>query len=376
MKLNKKDYLRIYGIIKNKVVIGPKTVNIHLNNYCNYKCLFCWYHSPLVKSNYKRKKELDFGILKRVIDECAEMGVEEISLESEGETFLYPKIIELISYIKSKGMKVGAYTNGFFENIDIENLKDVDWLAVNLSAGTERTYRVLQAGGRANAFRKVIKNLMHICALTKRYGKPKVWIVYIITELNYKEIEKIIKICAKLCIRYVKFKLIEATTETKMLMPSKSAIEFLKNAILKIKTKKYPLSHNLDEILSIISQQDFLKNCYGIEKTDLHNDRYFYFHNTQCEQYKCYIPWFKSYIDIEGRVIAPCDNGGMFIMGNIKNESFKDIWFSKKYMEIRIRAKTELDLKDKIWQQCRYCTNTRFNKNIYELIKNIEKRRR
>ena len=100
MRFSKRDNVRLSGIKRNRVLLGPRKVNIHVNNYCNHRCLFCWYHSPLLGLKQKRE-ELDFDTLKGIIDDCAGMGVEIIDLEGEGEVFLYSRIIDVIAYIKS-----------------------------------------------------------------------------------------------------------------------------------------------------------------------------------------------------------------------------------------------------------------------------------
>ena len=50
----------------------------------------------------------------------------------------------------------------------------------------------------------------------------------------------------------------------------------------------------------------------------------------------CYIPTYTFFLDYQGDVlICPHDWGKKIILGNLNNESFSEIWFSKKAMRIR-----------------------------------------
>ncbi|RKZ25131.1 hypothetical protein DRQ26_06405, partial [bacterium] len=249
-----------------------------------------------------------------------------------------------------------------FVNIDAKTV-DVDWLRVNLSAATEKTYSKIHTNGKRGLLKEVIRNIENI---TKNHH-TRVTVVFIITELNWKEIEKAIRICLETGVKEIAFKLMEASEETKSLILSHSSARKLQKLIEYIMAKEYRIRHNLNEILETISAEGFGKDKVAIKKTRLHNDRYFYF-SSQNKKYACYIPWFYSYIDVHGRVIAPCDNGGTMVMGNVKKEGFRNIWFSDKYMKARIAAKNGIDVNKKRWQQCRYCTNIGFNKSVQDII--------
>tara|TARA_Y100000591_G_C21828283_1_gene698005 strand:+ start:1284 stop:2186 length:903 start_codon:yes stop_codon:yes gene_type:complete len=50
----------------------------------------------------------------------------------------------------------------------------------------------------------------------------------------------------------------------------------------------------------------------------------------------CYIPSYTFFLDYQGDVLmCPHDWGKKIILGNLNNEKFLDIWFSKKFMKIR-----------------------------------------
>lgn len=109
IKLTKLDILRLKGIINNRPIIGPREVNIHINNACQRKCIFCWYFSPLV-SWKEEQSQLPLPIVKNIVSDCAKMKVQTINFEG-GEVTLYPHLKEAFQLVKSKGFRLITYSH-------------------------------------------------------------------------------------------------------------------------------------------------------------------------------------------------------------------------------------------------------------------------
>jgi len=368
MKSVSNDAKRIKGIIDNDVYIGPKRVNIHLNNYCNLNCIFCWYHSKLIRKRPSKNRNFDYNLLKDITDNCAEMGVDIVDLEGDGEPLLYPRIGELIKYIKGKSLKIKIYTNALFENFDLVNLRYVDYLDINLSATTAETYAKVHANGEKSIFPRVLRNLNKISKIRKICKNPNVTLTFVINELNYRELEKIIRLGDRFGFDRINFKMFEATQDTAKIILKKDSIKemiFLAKEALK---KGYKISNNLNDVSEILKHKQ-LKKSYYINWGKKHNDRFFYFEGYPYKDHGCYVGWFAAYIDLDYRVVAPCDNVGIATAGSINKKRFNDIWFSKKYKKIRQDAKDNLDINTKKWQECKYCHNILFNQKINRVLK-------
>lgn len=66
----------------------------------------------------------------------------------------------------------------------------------------------------------------------------------------------------------------------------------------------------------------------------------------------CYIPSYTFFLDYQGDVlICPHDWGKKIILGNLKKESFLEIWFSKKSMQIR----KMLNSSNRNFKPCNVC---------------------
>ena len=115
MDSRSKNALRIVSIIKNKPMIGPRTILLALTNKCNIVCKYCWEHSPYDKSK-KKLYELDLDRVLKLIDEAADFGVERIFLSGDGEPLYYQGIEKVIKRIRERGLNYSLNTNATFSD--------------------------------------------------------------------------------------------------------------------------------------------------------------------------------------------------------------------------------------------------------------------
>ncbi len=362
------DRFRLEAARGKRPAVGPRSVNIHLTNLCNLRCIFCWEKSPLVTPKDRRIRHLDFQLLKKTIQDCARIGATGIGLEG-GETMLYPRIKELILFIKQLGLRLEIYSNCAVETALMRYLALADKVNVNLSAATPQNYSRIHGPRAAGAFQKTLNN---ICALTQnKERRPLVQMVFIINELNYGDIRQALLLARNAHVSQIKFKLIEATAQTRSLLFSDGGLQGLKTFLKGFRPPKDGVKTNLEEIRRAILHPAFMKNRKSLRKSAWHNDRLFYFRAFHEKRMPCYVGWFYSFIDLDGRVIAPCDNVGVAVMGNIHETPFSKIWFSKRFERLRAAARQGTDPKNKLWQECRYCGFAAFNKSVCRALKEM-----
>jgi MoaA/NifB/PqqE/SkfB family radical SAM enzyme len=92
----------------------PQTISLTITNDCNLRCRMCgqWSEEGYVKG--RREKGADVMRLaewQQVIDEAADRGIRNLLLRG-GEPFLYPDILPLLEYIRSKDIFTSIDTNG------------------------------------------------------------------------------------------------------------------------------------------------------------------------------------------------------------------------------------------------------------------------
>lgn len=83
-------------------------VTIEVLQRCPNKCIYCssW-------SSNDKKEALGFDTICGIVDDATALGAQLINL-SGGEPLLRSDIVEIMSYIKSKGLKIRLYTSGIY----------------------------------------------------------------------------------------------------------------------------------------------------------------------------------------------------------------------------------------------------------------------
>ncbi|MGY5142915.1 MAG: radical SAM/SPASM domain-containing protein [Candidatus Nitrosopumilus sp. bin_32a] len=135
-------YPRIHVVSK-----FPTHIDLELSNACNLGCPMCYTTTDEFKSKIK-KSLMDYELFKKIIDECTKYESHySIRLSWRGEPFLHPKIIDMIRYAKSKGIKeVSTLTHGGF--LDPEKFEELlkiglDWLTISFD-GVDETYEQIR----------------------------------------------------------------------------------------------------------------------------------------------------------------------------------------------------------------------------------------
>jgi MoaA/NifB/PqqE/SkfB family radical SAM enzyme len=112
--------------MERKLADFPKVVSLTVTNRCNLRCRMCAQWS---EEGYMRKRKpsdsysgtiVPFDGLLKAVDEVHEYGAPLII--RGGEPLLYPRIMDLLAHIKSKGMSLSLETNGVLLKKHAESL--------------------------------------------------------------------------------------------------------------------------------------------------------------------------------------------------------------------------------------------------------------
>ncbi len=364
-----RDMLRVRSSILGRPLIGPQSINIHVIQACDRKCAFCWYFSPLISSPPKRVM-LDYAVLEGVIDDCHEIGVDEINLEG-GEIVLYPFTEQAFHKIKDLGMRLKAYSHLDFESKHLRYLCLADRLIVNFSAMTEESYRRVH-GKIKGSMANLIKHLDRLLVARRKYGKPKIVLTFIAYDHNYKELPALLELAQQREIDRVYIRFFKATKEMKELVFSKQSLVEFREIVENALGAGYTFQHNLENLRNIIDNGHQFENIVALTSTPMHNDRLFVYDSTSGKKVNCQVGWFYSFMDENGRVIAPCDSVGVCIAGNVYERRFKDIWFDNDFLHNTLReASAGIHTCSSKWQECRYCGYVPVNKALNDKINRV-----
>lgn len=118
---------------EGKILEEKYKINLHVLEACNFGCRQCF-------SKFGTKETLPVEDWKKIVDNCiAGADVAEFNIAG-GEPMLYPGLVELVKYIRDKGVKVSLITNG--------SLMDEEW--IKNYAGMYETNDMSGACGRKN----------------------------------------------------------------------------------------------------------------------------------------------------------------------------------------------------------------------------------
>lgn len=288
-----------FFIIGNKKVndlSAPLRVFLDITYKCNLQCKHCFANSQKFNLN-----ELTTKDLLKLIDQMRNTGTFFLSIGG-GEPLIRNDIFHIIEYARKNFIAVSITTNGLL--INKEKAKEFNKLNLNTITvsidGLEKAHDRIRGKG---TFKKTIEKIK----ILRRYCQTAALAVRTtINSLNINEYKKLIKLAKKLSLDSIKFNPIRLFGKTKdnqyLLISQDEYINFLKN-VQKLKDKlKIDLPKLDNKKYWFVGLQGF--GCHGGKET-------------------CNISPSGDF--------SPCIFlGNEFIVGNIKNESFLNLWTKTK----------------------------------------------
>jgi MoaA/NifB/PqqE/SkfB family radical SAM enzyme len=248
----------------------PEIVQIESTNICNAKCVFC----PRDEM-HRRQGIMTFELFRKVVDECAELGITHVRVHNYGEPFVDRQLVEKVRYAKEKGIQeVGMISNGsLITDAVARGMIEAGLDAINISvdASGKEVFESTRIGLK---YDKVIANIERLVRIRAELGKRR----------------------PKLILSFVR------------------------------------QNNSLDE-------QAFIEHWRGIADkihiTDLHN--WAGTLNTESDvNYPCYRPWLTFTVLWDGRVSLCCaDFDGRTVLGDLNTSSIREIWNAEPYRKAR-----------------------------------------
>ena len=168
---------------EGKILEEKYKINLHILEACNFKCRQCF-------SKFGTKKLLSVKDWEKIVDNCiAGADVAEFNIAG-GEPMLYPELVELVQYIRDKGVKVSLITNG--------SLMDEEWIksyagmyetiGFSVDSLNDETNKKI---GRCNRSGKTIPagRIVELCGLIRKYAPGcRIKINTVVSALNKDEV--------------------------------------------------------------------------------------------------------------------------------------------------------------------------------------------
>jgi hypothetical protein len=255
---------------RDRAPILPEIVQIESTNICNAKCVFC----PRDEM-HRRQGVMPFELFRKIVDECAKLGITHIRVHNYGEPFIDRRLVEKVRYAKEKGIReVGMISNGsLITEQAARGMIDAGLDAINISVDASGK-EVFEATRIGLNYDKVIANIERLVRLRSEAGRRR----------------------PKLILSFVR------------------------------------QNNSLDE-------QAFIEHWKAIADkihiTDLHN--WAGTLNRESDvNYPCYRPWLTFTVLWDGRVSLCCaDFDGRTVLGDLNTSTIQEIWNAEPYRNAR-----------------------------------------
>ena len=332
------DHRDLAGILHGKkAFIGPDHVVIDPTNRCDNNCIGCWTRSPLLGGDGApeewRRQELDYETLIALIDDLAEMGARRIRFTGGGEPFMHPRIMDLLAYVKEKGLICAVTTNfSLVGEKKAEHIAElgVDEVTVSLWAGTPNIYARSHPNKTEKTFERIRRSLRVLTA--GKNAEAKVILANVIFSMNFMDAIPMLDFALDVNASGIYFTLIDSvSTRTDGLLLNDEMVSRVVEDMKEVRRRVDALPSERGFVLD--NFDGFMQRLTGGRTATGYYDR------EAVDEIPCYIGWHFIRVLPNGDV-APCCRGVDKPMGNLLERRFSEIWHSPTYDEFRHKALT------------------------------------
>jgi len=290
--------------LRDGTVTAPIYVRIKPINRCNHNCFFCVYRSEL-SNMHNEMNDLDRlsrEKLLEILDDFRIMGVKAVTYSGGGEPLIHRDIVEVLDKTKANGIDLSIITNGQLLSGDrAAALTDAKWVRISMDYYDAGSF--IQSGrGTARTFDAIIKNIDDFAR--RRKSGCNISVNFIITKNNYHQIEYATILLKNLGVDNVRFSPVWFDDFLAYHEPIREQVLANLQAAKKHECDTFKIYHS-----------------YRIEKDQMSRT-----------YHKCFIQQIIPAIGADYNVYNCHNKSYSFdaIIGNIRNQSFRQMWFSEE----------------------------------------------
>lgn len=326
----------------------PLYVKLKVFYGCNLKCEMCNHWRGT------REPPVPAERFREVLYELAELGTKKLHI-SGGEPMLRPQVPEMVEQASTLGIKVTMTTNGtLIDKAKAKQLVEGGLRGVNISIDSPIRKMHEKIRGVEGSFKATTKAVQ----LFRRYkhkGKLTIRINTVVSRTNYQTLETLPDVAHELGADGINLIPVDDHCGETLSM-RKGDIALFNNEIAP-RIAERALALGL-----IVSDEDAFP--FGRSDSEIRLGRIGRYAFGYYDRHPCYAPWTHSLIDFNGNVYVCCMTRERIPpLGNIRNQSFKEIWEGAPYRQIRLR------MHPPSLAACKCCDDfIDQNKNIWETI--------
>lgn len=291
-------------------IMSPVHIRIKPTNICAHNCWYCAYrvNNLQLGKDMKKRDYIPKEKMLEIINDVVDMGVKAVTFSGGGDPFYYPYLLETVKKLSQTSVKFAALTNGAKLQGELAEIfaHYGTWLRISMDGWDDQSYSFYRRVPKGE-FTKVITNMENF---KKIGGKCYLGVSLIVDKNNASHIYELIERLKNIGVDSVKVSPCivsnDGTENNKYHQPIFEKVkQQVKKAVVDLATDKFEVFdayHELDEKF----KKDYTWCPYlqilPVIGADLNI-------------YSCHD---KAYNLDEG------------LIGCIKNQRFKDFWFSDK----------------------------------------------
>ncbi len=284
----------------------PFNISFEPTTFCNLRCPEC---PSGLRAFTRPTGMLQKDFFSATVDELGSSLI-YLYFYFQGEPYLNPNFLDMVKYASDKGIYTVTSTNAHF--LDEENAKrtvesGLDRIIVSIDGTTQETYQSYRVGGKLS---KVLEGTKNLVKWRDKLGAktPHIIFQFLVVRPNEHQIEEVQTLATELGVDQV----------------------VLKTAQVYDYANGNPLIPTIDKYARYKKQAD---GTYTI-KNKLANH--------------CWKLWHSCVITWDGKVVPCCfDKDAQHQLGDLKSQSFKELWQGEFYNRFRrniLKSRKEIDI--------------------------------
>jgi radical SAM protein with 4Fe4S-binding SPASM domain len=289
----------------------PISISVEPTTSCNLRCPEC---PSGLRSFTRPTGMLQESLFRKAIGELADT-LTYLTFYFQGEPYLHPEFLSMVDFASSKGIYTATSTNGHF--LREEAARDtvasgLDRLIVSIDGTTQETYEAYRVGGKLE---KVIEGTLNVVRMKKALKSltPHIVFQFLVVKPNEHQIKDVYKLAKEIGVNQVALK-------------TAQIYDFENGSDLIPDNPRYSRYKKTTEGKFVV-KNELLDHCWKMWNS-------------------CVITW-------DGKVVPCCfDKDAHFVLGDLNQNSFVEIWQGEKYQNFRkslLKSRSEIEM-------CRNCT--------------------
>ena len=293
----------------------PFTLSIEPTTACNLRCPEC---PSGLRAFTRPTGNLRPDFFRRTIDDLYR-DLYFLIFYFQGEPYINPEFLDMVKYASKRGIYTITSTNGHFlseENARQTVASGLDRLIISVDGSTQEVYEQYRKSGKLEL---VLQGARNVVKWKKQLGSktPHLIFQFLVVRPNEHQIPDIYRLAREIGIDEVK----------------------LKTAQIYDYAQGNPLIPSIDQYSRYRQQAD---GTYRIKNRLLNH---------------CWKLWHACVITWDGMVVPCCfDKDAQYRMGNLQEQSLREVWQQKPYQDFRkniLKGRDQIDICTNCTEGCK-----------------------